>query len=384
MTLSEFMRLHKEEIMQEWEDFAGTIPVTRNASIKSLRNHVSELLDFIAADIETGQTALQQTDKSQGQGETDSGDGGGITHGNVRFVEGFDVVEMSSEFRALRASVLKQWQKECTITKEAFDEAERFNEAIDQLQMESLVQYDKAINHARGLLLGTLVHDMRNPLGAASNAIELLKVIGKLDDEQMKLVGLIGRSTSTVAKLVGDLIDATRLHLGRGVPLKRAPMEMGESIRLAVAEAKASQPAREIIVTTEGNLEGEWDSSRIAQVLSNLVGNALQHGSTDTSIEVTASGNSEGVSLSVHNDGAPIATNAIATVFDPLTRGENAPQERSNSTSLGLGLFISKEIVAAHGGKIDVTSTEEEGTTFVAWLPRSAPSSEDAGQNSLH
>lgn len=371
MTLSEFIRLHKEEIMQKWETFAKTVPVAKNFSQKILRNHISMLLDFIADDIATGQTALEQTNKSQGQGETDSAEGGGITHGDVRFLDGFDVIEMSAEFRALRASVLKLWQQHCTITEGSFDEAERFNEAIDQLQMESLLQYNNAINQARALLLGTLVHDMRNPLGAVSNSVELLKVIGKMDDEQLQLVEQIGRSTSTVAKLVSDLIDATRLHLGRGVPLKRASMEMGESISRAVAEANAMQPTREIIVRTEGNLQGEWDGSRIAQVLSNLVGNALQHGSPDTPIEVAARENSGGVSLSVHSKGTPIATYALATVFDPLTRGEEEEQEKSSSTSLGLGLFISKEIVAAHGGKIDVTSTEEDGTTFVAWLPRS-------------
>lgn len=371
MTLSEFIRLHKEEITQKWETFAKTVPVAKNFSRKSLRNHISMLLDFIADDIGTGQTASEQTNKSQGHGETDSAEGGGITHGDARFLDGFDVVEMSSEFRALRASVLKLWQQHCTITEESFDDAERFNEAIDQLQMESLLQYNNAINQARTLLLGTLVHDMRNPLGAASNSVELLKMTGNLDDEQLQLVEQIGRSTSTVTKLVGDLIDATRLHLGRGVPLKRAPMEMGESISRAVAEANAMQPTREIIVKTEGNLQGEWDGSRIAQVLSNLVGNALQHGSPDTPIEVAARGNSEGVSLSVHSKGTPIATHALATVFDPLTRGEEEEQEKSRSMSLGLGLFISKEIIAAHGGKINVTSTEEDGTTFVAWLPRS-------------
>lgn len=381
MTLSEFIRLHKEEITQKWETFAKTVPVAKELSRKSLRNHISMLLDFIADDIATGQTASEQANKSQGQGVTDSAEGGGITHGDARFLDGFDVVEMSSEFRALRASVLKLWQQHCTITEESFDDAERFNEAIDQLQMESLLQYNNAINQARALLLGTLVHDMRNPLGAASNSVELLKMTGNLDDEQLQLVEQIGRSTSTVTKLVGDLIDATRLHLGKGVPLKRAPMEMGESIKRAVAEANAMQPTREIIVETEGNLQGEWDGSRIAQVLSNLVGNALQHGSPDTPIEVAARGNSESVSLSVHSKGTPIATHALATVFDPLTRGEEEEQKKSSSTSLGLGLFISKEIVAAHGGKIDVTSTEEDGTTFVVWLPRSFHTPKDGSSS---
>ena len=365
--------------MQEWEKFARTVPAAKNMCQKSLRNHISQLLDFIAADIETQQTTREQTEKAQGQGKTDSGEGGGITHGDVRFIDGFDVVEMTSEFRALRASVVKQWKLHCSITEEAFDETERFNEAIDQLQMESLIQYDKAINHARGLLLGTLIHDMRNPLGAVSNAVEMMKMIGKLDDQQLELIQQIGRSTTTVAKLVGDLIDATRLHLGKGVPLNRVPMEMGDSIHRAVAEAKAMQPTREIVVKTEGNLQGEWDTSRISQVLSNLVGNALQHGAPLTPIEVAASGNFEGVNLTVHNQGTPISTNVLPTVFDPLTRGEEEPDEKTKSTSLGLGLFISKQIIIAHGGKIDVTSTEKEGTTFAAWLPRLAPPAEAGG-----
>ena len=126
------------------------------------------------------------------------------------------------------------------------------------------------------------------------------------------------------------------------------------------------------ILEISGETEGEWDKARIGQVFSNLLGNAVQYSFNGTPIKTTVKGSTKEVTLSVHNQGVPIPADKAERIFDSLTRGaaENG-QEQPGSTNLGLGLYITKEIVTAHGGTIDVISSETNGTTFSARFPRS-------------
>ena len=120
-------------------------------------------------------------------------------------------------------------------------------------------------------------------------------------------------------------------------------------------------------------MQGHWDPRRLGQLLQNLIGNALQHGARKGQVTLSLSGDASDVTLRVHNLGLPIAQDAIATLFDPLVRSPSEDiTQPGTSTSLGLGLFIIKEVVDAHKGSIDVTSTEAEGTTFTVVLPRNA------------
>jgi K+-sensing histidine kinase KdpD len=146
-------------------------------------------------------------------------------------------------------------------------------------------------------------------------------------------------------------------------------MDMGTAVQEAAKEVQAAHPGRTISIETSGDLEGEWDRARVGQVLSNLIGNAVLHGLKTSAIAVAAKGAGQEVMLSVHNDGA-IPADAMATVFDPLPRGEDENRIQSEKAKLDLGLFITKGIVTAHGGKITVTSSEEEGTAFTVHLPR--------------
>jgi K+-sensing histidine kinase KdpD len=201
------------------------------------------------------------------------------------------------------------------------------------------------------------------------NSAQALVVRGKLDDEQVKLVSQIETSTSRISRLVSSLIDAVRIRLDKGMPIAPAPMDMGTAVQEAAKEVQAAHPGRTILIETSGDLEGEWDRARIGQVLSNLIGNAVLHGLKTSAIAIAAKGAGQDVMLSVHNDGA-IPADAVATVFDPLPRGEDENRIQSEKAKLDLGLFITKGIVTAHGGKITVTSSEEEGTAFTVHLPR--------------
>ena len=137
--------------------------------------------------------------------------------------------------------------------------------------------------------------------------------------------------------------------------------------RQLLEEMRSLHPGRTFKLTISGDTKGDWDKPRIGQVFSNLLGNAVQYGFTDLPIDVTIIGDSKEVSLSVHNEGVQIRKEAIAGIFEALIRGET---DDSASTNLGLGLYITKEIVSAHGGTIRVTSSEKDGTTFVVLFPR--------------
>jgi signal transduction histidine kinase len=146
-------------------------------------------------------------------------------------------------------------------------------------------------------------------------------------------------------------------------------MDLANAARAAIAEACAGNPECDPKLNVNGDTRGTWDAGRLDQLLQNLIGNALQHGANNRDVTLTLSGEGDSVCLSVHNYGPPISEEAIGTIFDPLVR--SADEELGQpSTSLGLGLFIVKQVVNAHGGTIEVSSNETDGTRFSVVLPR--------------
>jgi signal transduction histidine kinase len=142
-------------------------------------------------------------------------------------------------------------------------------------------------------------------------------------------------------------------------------------------EARAAHPERTLLVDMTGDLEGEWDPDRLAQVASNLVGNAMAHGAPDGPVRVTVRSGAGTVEVAVHNAGPAIPEALRRVLFDPFRRGQEAG-ETSRASGLGLGLYITREIVAGHGGTVEVESTEAEGSTFRVVLPRTSTRSRRA------
>jgi signal transduction histidine kinase len=136
-----------------------------------------------------------------------------------------------------------------------------------------------------------------------------------------------------------------------------------------VLELQTFHPDAHLEWRAEGDLSGEWDPDRLAQVVSNLIGNALQHGD-GTGVRLAATGATDEVALTVHNAGQAIPAEVQASMFEPLAR--YAPTEVGSTSSIGLGLFIARAIVLAHGGSITVSSSHTGGTTFDVRLPRAA------------
>lgn len=147
---------------------------------------------------------------------------------------------------------------------------------------------------------------------------------------------------------------------------------MGSVTRQIVDEMRSCHPTRIIFLEVSGDLAGKWDKARIGQVLSNLIGNAIQYSFQNSSIGVAVKGTSDEVTIAVHNEGIPIPQQRMATIFDSMTRAVTDKGNHPGSVNLGLGLYITKEIIVSHGGTIEVSSSEQDGTTFTARLPRSA------------
>ena len=369
MRLGEFIQQHRKKIIEEWIDFARTLqPWSTDMSKRDLRDHAEELLDAIVSDMGAPQSGRQQSEKSKGhQGESALSDVG-KKHAIDRLETGLKLDQLVSEYRALRASVLRLWE---AAQPEKDDELTRFNEAIDETLAEAAVWYSDKMVHTRDQFLAILGHDLRNPLGSIVLGAGLLARSQIADVKQLGIATRIVNSANRMDRMVGDLLDLTRTRLGSGIPVTPMPMDLEPLCREVIAELEAIDPDNRLQFEAKGDLQGAWDRDRLAQVLSNLLANALQYGRDDAPVKVAAHGGGDDVVIRVQNAGRPISEAAMKTMFEPMTR-EPADQADKNASGLGLGLYIAREVVIAHGGSITVTSTEKDGTTFSVQLPRRA------------
>ena len=215
-------------------------------------------------------------------------------------------------------------------------------------------------------MIGIVSHDLRNPLSGISLGTALLGR-GDLSEGQQRTLARIARSTDRALRLVADLLDFTEGRVGKGLSVTREPIDLHESIAQAIEELAPVYPARTIAHVRAGEGECVADAHRLAQLVGNLVANAMAYGSPDSPVTVTSSVDDTSFAVAVHNDGPPIPSEQQASLFEPMTRGAH-PTDKGRS--VGLGLFIVREIARAHGGSAVVTSTAEAGTTFCAVFSR--------------
>ncbi len=372
MGLAEFIRANIPAITAEWEAFARSLKPASGLSRLRLKDHIGEILAFVARDIEAPQTPAEQFDKSRGLTEDASApDTAAEVHGELRHDDGYDIMEMVSEYRALRASIIKLWTRtNKTLSDDDILALTRFNEAIDQALAESVVKFSQKVEESKDLLLGILGHDIRSPLATIAMSASVLKLIGAPNERQSILLAQIETSSQRVRDIVADLLDLAKAKLGAGLPLKCADMSLSDLCEDIVAEMRVQNPARRFDVTLDGDIHGHWDKIRLGQVVSNLMGNAVQYSPPGSPVAVTLTQETGGVVLSVHNTGTPIPRAYLERIFQSFTRAPGtAPGPGGETQNLGLGLFISREIVNAHGGTVSAISGKMEGTTFSVRLP---------------
>jgi PAS domain S-box-containing protein len=216
-------------------------------------------------------------------------------------------------------------------------------------------------------LLGIVSHDLRTPLTAVSLSTQMVLRATDLPEQHRRLLERAAGGAARMARLIKDLLDYSHARLGEGLPLVRRPSDLEAICHDAIEEVQAAHPGRAIEYRCEGDKTGDWDPDRIQQVLTNLLTNALRHGADSAAVTLSWRGDPDEKIISVHNDGPPIDPSLLERIFEPFQRGERKPE------GVGLGLFIVREIVHAHGGRVDLRSEEGAGTTFTITLPSGGP-----------
>lgn len=375
MKFSAFIKDNLDAIVADWETFARKLPAGRTMTTLALRDHSREILMAIATDMELGQSDQERAEESQDIAPTDaSTTSAAAEHGALRQLAGFDLVQLFAEFRALRASVMAFWQRSegAETGSAAIEDIARFNEGMDKALAHSVQRYSSEVGASRDMFLAVLGHDLRGPLSGVDMSAMVLAKPGLSDAGRQQASGRIRRACRDMRRLITDLLEYTRTRLGAGMPIERSACDLGPVCEASLEDIRAGNPEQQFVQRLSGDLNLQADAARLQQALSNLLSNAVQHGSPRSPVTLTADGETDAIVLKVSNAGDPIPSDVLETIFEPLVQAPNstaAMHDRSR-TSLGLGLFIVREIVLAHGGTISAASSVEVGTVFTIRLPR--------------
>ncbi len=310
---------------------------------------------------------------ASGNKELNSGDERAAReHGEQRLDFGFDFMQLSSEFRALRASVLRLWAEK---SREGnwntdFHDMIRFNEAVDEIWMISLNRFQEKLDESKNLFLGILGHDLRNPIATLKGAHSILILSENLTEKEKKILEYSNTSVDHMTKLINNLLELTELRLGNGMTVNRNELDLVSLFNEIVHEQKLAFPQINFISDIDGPVMGNWDKLRITQMMTNLITNAVKHGKADGAIKLKLFADKENAHFSVHNDGPNIPEDILEKIFDDrFTTGNGS---HTKEKSYGLGLLIVKEIVEGHKGEIKVSSCPENGTVFTTIIPKNS------------
>ena len=234
--------------------------------------------------------------------------------------------------------------------------------------LERALKEHQDMQQLREQLMAIVGHDLRAPLSSIAVGAATMLKRGVLSAADAKVAARIARSAGRMSKMISQLLDFTRARLGGGISVVASPVDLREVCSEVIAEVEGAHPDRTVRFEAKGNTRGAWDKERLAQVVGNLIGNAIQHGEPNTDIDVNLDDEGDAVALRVHNQGPPIAEHLLPVLFDPFRR--RAPQPAARPDGLGLGLYICRQMIQAHRGEITVQSAEGTGTTFTVRLPR--------------
>ncbi|MDB4954541.1 MAG: Sensor protein [Myxococcales bacterium] len=220
----------------------------------------------------------------------------------------------------------------------------------------------------RDRLIGIVSHDLRTPIGVILMGTSmLLEEVDQLDAHAIKVLSRIQSSAERASRMIADLLDYTQAHLGGGIHVDRKSGDVHLLVQQVVTDFEAAHPDRDFELVHDGDPHADFDADRMAQVVGNLISNAVQYGDAGTSVRVALRTQDENVLVSVQNRGRVISPEHLLNIFEPM---QQLDPHASRNRSVGLGLYIVENIVTAHGGDIAVESTEAEGTTFTIRLPR--------------
>lgn len=217
-------------------------------------------------------------------------------------------------------------------------------------------------------MIGIVSHDLRNPLTVIQLAATVVSRREHLSERASADIQRILKAVDRATRLVRDLLDFTKARLGGGITIDPRPTDLHALVRGVKDETELAFPDRRVELRQEGDTHGDWDPDRIVQIVENLLTNALKYSPADTTVQLLTRADATTVSLHVHNAGPAITAPQLHRLFEPLQRA--AEHDDRTTRSVGLGLYIVKQLVEAHGGAITVDSSEVDGTTVTVTLPR--------------
>jgi signal transduction histidine kinase len=371
MRLSEFIKRDIDGILGEWDEFARTIPAAASMDPKELRDHARDILMWVAREMEQSQSDTHKAEKGRGEHDALNGgvDSAAQIHAVGRLEDGFSLPDMASEYRALRASVIRRWNAQQHSGPHALEDLTRFNEGIDQAQTESIKRFSEKLDRARELFMGALGHDLRTPLHVIMQCAHYVSRPETATRTHAQLAAYISESAEHIRNMVEDLLDVARTKLGGSMPIDVSTMDLVSMCHAALNELRLAHPSVTFVTDMPQTLSGSWDGARLRQLVTNILRNAIQHGDPTQPISLSAQEDGERVLMKIHNAGEPIPEHMLDKIFEPLVRGEHTPAQHRGS-SMGLGLYIANTIASAHRGSIKVESAVNHGTTFTVCLPR--------------
>ena len=378
MRLADYIEHNATAIVDAAEEFAGSQLAGRVAlDSETLRDHLPQILAIIVTDLRGSQTAQREREKAEGEHDTPATSpmSPAQWHGQLRAKSGFSIQHLVAGYRVLRAAVLRLWREQEPVSAESFEDMTRFNQAIDQAIAESVAYYAAEVERWRNIFLGVLGHDLRGPLTAillTSNLMSKMTTDAPLSRLARRLI-MSGERMST---LLDDLLDFSRTSLGMGIRITRRHADLTRELRDEVEMLRMAWPDTRIRLDAPERLEARVDASRLREAVCNLVNNAVKHGDARGDVRIALGEDGDGVVLTVENRGATIPEATLSTMFDPLRRGAEYDGV-DDDASLGLGLFVVREVVRAHDGEITVRSGSDT-TTFTLRLPTTAATTDAA------
>jgi signal transduction histidine kinase len=368
MRLADYIEENVGAIVDKAVTFARQqMPGAVHLDDEALRDHLPQILAAVMIDLRNAQSSEDETAKAQGYQDTSAGPlSAAQTHGRLRAKAGFNIDQLVGEYRVLRASVLRLWVANQSADAETVGDMLRFNQAIDQGIAESVAHFSVEAEAWRQLFLGVLGHELRGPLNSILLSAELMSKMTH-DVPLSEHTGRLIKSGKRMKALLDDLLDFSRTSLGMGIRITRRDTNLATDLGEEVEVLRAAWPKITLEFDATEQVQGNFDASRLRESLANLVSNAAKYGTADGKVRVVLEEHEGQILLTVKNTGGDIPADTLATMFEPLHRG--AESRLHDGSSLGLGLFIVREVAKAHGGEVMVESSSEE-TTFTMRLPR--------------
>ncbi|HYX39126.1 MAG TPA: sensor histidine kinase [Oligoflexus sp.] len=380
------LKYFKNVILNDWtERVRKEVSAARKQQSLALKDHLPEFLENMVKILDTDEDVEQVLE----------GEKIGEEHGKQRFkLVGYSLSQIVKEYHIFRQTVfshlLREDEYDSTVVRVVNAAVDRgISNAVEAFAQEELAEITNAakveaasyqdhiskLNRDRELrdqFVATLSHDLRNPIGSAVMALEILMEESTVNEDTQELFDIISRSLKRSEIMLRDLLDANRINSGWQLPLNVEDVELVQLLKDLVSDLSTKFGHR-FLIRSAATVSGRWDAANLNRMLENIITNAVKYGDGKLPITITIDQDNIETEIRVHNFGNPISPDDQEKLFDPYTRAKTA--EKSGSNGWGLGLTLVKAVAEAHGGIVTVKSLKDDGTTFTIVIPNAASNS---------